>query len=164
LLEALLACAAVDDNTSESWVSDDGRYRLGALTGAWNKPEAVYIGHTARAQARERRLHEISLCLQELDAEDALLSQDVAVLETEQEQAKSELRDAPSDDPLRTAVLNAAGAERAVLQARSRLDITDAQCRTAEAELQAERQLLESDAADLKLGNNYLDSPDGGVR
>ncbi|MEA3160434.1 MAG: hypothetical protein QOD95_1982, partial [Gammaproteobacteria bacterium] len=64
-----------------------------------------------------------------------------------------------SDGPLRTAVLTAASTERAVLQARSRLDLADAQCRTAEAEVQAERELLESDAADLQLPSAPADLP-----
>jgi uncharacterized protein (TIGR02680 family) len=160
LVEALLAgvaCGAVDDQTAESWVAVDGRYRLGALTGAWNKPEAVYIGHTARAQARQRRLREVTLRLQALDAEDAVLSRVFEVLATDRAQAESELRSAPSDDPLRTAVLTAASTERAVMQARLRLDLADAQCGMAEAEFQAERKMLESDAADLQLPSARAD-------
>jgi uncharacterized protein (TIGR02680 family) len=154
LVEALLAgvlCGAVDEYTSESWVAVDGRYRLGALTGAWNKQEAVYIGHTARAQARERRIREITQLLQALDIQDAVLMQDFALLAAEREQADIELRSAPSDDRLRAAVLDAASAARAVMQARLRFDHADAQCRTAEEELYAERLILESDAADLQL-------------
>ena len=43
---------------SEAWVAPDGRFRLGALAGAWAKPAAVYIGYAARAAARARRLAE----------------------------------------------------------------------------------------------------------
>lgn len=59
LLKSLLAgvaCGAMDEYTSESWVAVDGRYRLGTLTGAWNKPEVVYIGiHPAASGAGCRR-------------------------------------------------------------------------------------------------------------
>ena len=162
LVESLLACVAcgaVDEQTAESWVAADGRYRLGALTGAWNKPEAVYIGHTARAQARLRRLQEVTLRLQALDVEDAVLRQAFEVLATERAQAERERLRAPSDGPFRTAVITAASTERAVLQARSRFNLADAQCRTAEAEFQAEREMLESDAADLQLPSAAADLP-----
>jgi uncharacterized protein (TIGR02680 family) len=168
LVEALLAgvaCGAEDDQTAESWVSVDGRYRLGALTGAWNKSEAVYIGHAARSQARQRRLQEVIRQLQALDEEDALLSQAFELLAAERAQAETERRGAPSDAPLVTAVLTAASTERVVIQALSRLDFADAQCGTAEAEFQAEREMLERDAVDLHLPSALADLPPiaGGV-
>lgn len=162
LVEALLvgvACGAVDDQSADSWVSADGRYRLGALTGAWNKSEAVYIGHTARAQARERRLQEIILQIEALDTEDALLSQAFEVLAAERAEAERERRNAPSDAPLITAVATARSAEHAVMQARLRLDSADAQCVTAEIEFQAEREVLERDAIDLRLPSALTDLP-----
>ena len=124
---------------------------MGALTGAWNKPEAVYIGHTARARARERRLLEISLRLQELDGEDSVLAQEFELLAAERTQADGELSNAPLDDSLHAAVRKAMSAGDAVLQARSRLGLADAQYRAAEDELQTERRMLERDAADLQL-------------
>jgi uncharacterized protein (TIGR02680 family) len=162
LVESLLAgvaCGVVDDQTAESWISADGRYRLGALTGVWSKSEAVYIGHTARAQARQRRLQEIIRQIQELDTEDALLSQALEVLATERAKAERERRDAPSDAPLITAVATARSAEHTVMQARSRIDSADAQCVTAEIEFQAEREVLERDAIDLRLPSALTDLP-----
>ena len=150
-LLASVACAGVDDSAAESWVATDGRYRLGTLAGAWNKPEAVYIGSTARAQARQRRLEEVAARLLALAAEWAALSQRFETLAGERRQAEQEWRGAPGDDPLRTALHAAASAERAVLQARMRLDQSDAPCRAAEAELQTARAQLEQDATDLHL-------------
>jgi hypothetical protein len=95
LVEALLAgvsCGAVDECISESCVAVDGRYRLGALTGAWNKQEAVYIGHTARAQARERRIQEVTQLLQALDIQVAVLMQDFALLAAEHRIAQRSIR------------------------------------------------------------------------
>ena len=160
VVEALLAgvaCGAEDNPSAESWVSADGRYRLGALSGSWNKSGAVYIGQTARAQARQRRLQEISRQLQELDVQDAVVSQDFEVLSAEKAQADSEWRGAPSDDPLRKAVATAKSAEHAVMQARSHLDSADAQCVKAETGFQAERENLERDAADLHLPSSRAD-------
>ena len=57
----------------EAWVAPDGRFRLGALAGAWAKPEAVYIGYAARAAARARRLADIAERLAQLADELARL-------------------------------------------------------------------------------------------
>ncbi|MEU7004733.1 TIGR02680 family protein [Nonomuraea sp. NPDC046570] len=42
------------------FVTDDGRWRLGPLHGAWAKGGAEYIGAAARAEARRRRLAELA--------------------------------------------------------------------------------------------------------
>ena len=55
-----IACADDDPIDTEAWIAADGRYRLGALSGAWGKPAAVYIGYAARAAARARRLAEVA--------------------------------------------------------------------------------------------------------
>ncbi len=150
-LLASVACGEADDNTAESWVDSDGRYRLGTLAGAWYKPEAVYIGSTARAKARQRRLDAIQTQLLALDGADAALLQQLNSLAAQRRQAEHEWRSAPSDDPLRAALLAAASAERAVLQARTRLDQSDAPCRVAELDVQTTRAQLEQDASDLHL-------------
>jgi uncharacterized protein (TIGR02680 family) len=150
-LLASVACGEADDQTAESWIASDGRYRLGTLAGAWHKPEAVYIGSTARAQARQRRLDAVQTRLLALDDEDRTLSQRFEALAAQRRQAEQEWRSAPSDDPLRAALLAAASAERAVLLARTRLDQSDAPCRTAEADLQTARAQLAQDATDLHL-------------
>lgn len=146
-----VAFGADDPDESESWVSNHGGYRLGALAGAWHKPEAVYIGHTARARARQRRLNEIADRLGDIEAKLAELLQRFQDLVLDGQNAEREWRDAPSDNLLREAILASAGAEREVLQARQRLDTADAQCRAAEVELQSARETLERDATDLLL-------------
>ncbi|MBK7004844.1 MAG: TIGR02680 family protein [Burkholderiales bacterium] len=150
-LLASVACAPLDEPTAEAWIALDGRYRLGTLSGAWHKPEAIYIGATARAQARQCRLNAIAARLRELATHDAALAQQFDALAHARQQAEDERRSAPSDDPLRSALLEAASAERAVLQARTRLDQSDPPCRSAEAALQDARALLERDATDLHL-------------
>ena len=154
LVKALLAgvaCGAADDPSAESWVSVDGRYRLGALAGAWSKSEAVYIGQTARAQARQRRLEEVIRQLLALDEQDTVVANDFQVLFSEKALANDERRAAPSDDAILKAVASAQSAEHEVVEARVRLDSATAQCGKAEAEFQAEREKLERDAADLHL-------------
>ena len=150
-LLSTVAYGSEDHGESESWVSERGGYRLGALAGAWQKPQAVYIGHTARANARQRRLNEIADRLDEIVTLLEELQQKFLRLAQDGQEAEREWKGAPSDHSLRAAILAAASAEREVLQARQRLDAADAQCRTAEAELQSARETLERDAADLQL-------------
>ncbi len=135
LITALLSSVAYGHNdlmSAESWIAGDGRYRLGALAGAWQKNEAVYIGHTARTQARKRRLDEIARLIDELDRIAADIERRLAELHADRERSQQELDTAPSDVTLREAVLAAASAGREVARAHPRLDQTEAQCRSAE--------------------------------
>ena len=145
--------------SAESWIAADGRYRLGALAGAWCKPEAVYIGHTARARARQRRLEELARLIDELDRAAAEIARRLADLQSDIERSEAELGAAPSEEPLRTAVLVAASAGQEASRARQRLEQADAQCRGAEDELQAARETVRRDAVDLRLPGDPAQLP-----
>lgn len=69
-----VSCADADDG-ADMWVSPAGHFRLGALSGTWEKSRATYIGHSAREKARLRRI-------EELEATAAGLGEQLAVLET----------------------------------------------------------------------------------
>lgn len=64
---ALLASVPLAD--AAVVVGTDGRWRLGPLAGAWAKDQAAYIGATARAANRARRLAALDEHLARLDAE-----------------------------------------------------------------------------------------------
>ena len=59
---AAVSCAELPDGP---YVTSDGRWRLGPLRGAWAKEHAAYIGHGARAAARQRRLAELRALIAE---------------------------------------------------------------------------------------------------
>ncbi len=154
LITALLSSVAYGDDdmmSAESWISRDGRYRLGALAGAWQKSEAVYVGHSAREKARKRRLDEISLLIEELNVAAADIERRFAELHADRERSKQELDAAPSDVTLRETVLTAASAGQEVARAYQRFEQIETQCRVAEDELQAARETVQKDAADLQL-------------
>lgn len=154
LVATLLNSVAYGHNdvmSAESWIAGNGRYRLGALAGAWQKNEAVYIGHTARAQARKRRLAEIAQLIDELDVVATDIERRIAELHADRERSQYELDTAPSDVTLRVAVLAAASAGQEVARAHQRLDQIETQCRVAEEELQSARETLLKDATDLQL-------------
>ena len=45
-----IACGDADREALEAWIAPDGRFRLGALAGAWTKPAAAHIGFAARGR------------------------------------------------------------------------------------------------------------------
>jgi uncharacterized protein (TIGR02680 family) len=55
-------------------VAVDGTWRLGPATGSWAKPEPEYVGATARARARERRIAQLEAERARLDGELAALA------------------------------------------------------------------------------------------
>ncbi|MFB8004797.1 TIGR02680 family protein [Nocardia sp. NPDC056000] len=48
-------------------IGADGSWRIGALTGSWNKDQAAYIGASSRRRARERRIGELKESIAECD-------------------------------------------------------------------------------------------------
>lgn len=154
IVDALLAgvaCSSADPESTEAWISPDGRFRLGALAGTWTKPQAAYIGHAARAQARRTRLDAIAQRLDELDLEAARLARLRGQLEDDRARAEHEWRSAPSAQPLRETLLQAAARARETHAARARLDTAESQCREAEHAAHAAREALQHDAIDLRL-------------
>jgi uncharacterized protein (TIGR02680 family) len=150
-LLAGIACGTVDPGDVEAWVSPDGRFRLGGLTGAWTKGQAIYVGFAARAAARVRRLDEIDVRLGELAEELAEIARHLTGVTEDLRQAEWEWRNAPSDQALREAHLAAAAAARAFRDAEERVAEADTACREAEQSAHSARQALEWDAADLGL-------------
>jgi len=153
LVERLLAsvsCSA-DDNGAETWVAPDGRFRIGALSGAWTKPAAAYIGAASRAEARRRRIEEIGVALAALAKEQAALSGELASLAERRARAAAEWETAPLDTALRDAHAQVAALERERRQAAERLAGAEARLAAALEAWRHARAALERDAADLWL-------------
>jgi uncharacterized protein (TIGR02680 family) len=146
-----ISCADDEPAEAESWIAPDGRFRLGALGGAWEKTEAVHIGYSARAAARARRSAEISERLAEIAGETIGLQVEFDGLARDQNEAADEWRRAPTDDALRNAHLTAATAAREAATARQRLTQAAMQFHASEEELASVRRRRATDAADLRL-------------
>lgn len=152
-----MTCSDHDPGDTEVWIATDGRFRLGALSGAWSKSAPVYIGHSARAAARTRRQAEISERLASLASELDTITLNIEQLTHRQTQAAEEWRMAPGDEPLRNAHLTAAASTRELQVARERLAESEIQCNEAEQALLTQRQQLATDAADLRLPRTATD-------
>ncbi len=150
-----MACTTADDGTDETWISADGRFRIGGLAGAWTKPVAAYIGYAARATARTRRLEAIAFQLEELTGALAKVEVRFAEHARQQEQAAAEWRGAPVDDRLRAAHAEASACSREFQVASSRLEEADRQLNDASQILQMTRKVLTQDAHDLHLPDTH---------
>jgi uncharacterized protein (TIGR02680 family) len=146
-----IACAADDPGNCEAWVAPDGRFRLGALAGAWAKPEAAYVGFAARAAARARRLTAIAERVRQLTNELVAVQAAMEQLERDDAEAAEESRLAPADATLRQAHLYAASCARDFQAAREQLAAADVRFDEAEQVLRGTRERLATDAADLNL-------------
>ncbi|MFO1087692.1 MAG: TIGR02680 family protein [Reyranellaceae bacterium] len=146
-----ISCADHDVGESEAWLSPDGRFRLGALVGAWAKPAAVYIGHAARESARRQRLAEIAERLGHVADQMAELKADADRLADDRRAADEESRRAPADDALRAAHATAVACGREVQRAREKLTEADLRCSEALEALKVVRERLAADAADFRL-------------
>jgi uncharacterized protein (TIGR02680 family) len=146
-----IACADDDIAESEAWLSPDGRFRLGALAGAWAKPAALHIGHAAREAARRHRLSEISERLARLSGELAALRAAADQLADDRLAADEEWRRVPADEALRAAHATAAATTREVQHAREKLAEADLRHGEAFEAVKAARERLTVDAADLRL-------------
>jgi uncharacterized protein (TIGR02680 family) len=150
-LLAGVACGHNDPGSTEAWIAPDGRFRLGALSGAWTKPAAVYIGFVARAAARVRRLASIAERRTELAAQRVELEARVTLQSQAESAAEDEWRRAPSDDPLRTAHATARACAREFVVARDRLAQAEARFAEIDRLVQTARRDLSDAATDLQL-------------
>ncbi len=146
-----VACGPHDAAGAESWLSPDGRFRLGALAGAWGKPDAEFIGYAARAAARAHRMQQIAERLHALAAAAAALQQSLARLDGARQQALREWQDAPADDALRSAHAHASAGAREYEVARQRLAQAEQRWREAAQDWAQAQELLARDAEDLAL-------------
>jgi uncharacterized protein (TIGR02680 family) len=133
------------------WVNHGGRFRNGALRGAWHKPAAAFIGRTAREAAREARLAELRKRLESARSELEAIEQRLAELEHRRAKLERELTALPSDAGVREADSALRAIETALAAVLERLGIARANEQRALAAEQEARETLNGDAADLDL-------------
>ena len=147
----LLRRIGLGESDAPVWVSDRGRFRNGVLNGAWHKPAAMYIGHTAREAAREARIAELHDRATAARGRLAELQQDIAELTRRHAQLEHELTELPSDAAMREADSALAAVEAELAALARRLDDARAREREAQAQEDTARTVLHGDATDLDL-------------
>ena len=118
-------------------VRTDGRWQVGPLHGRWSKDAAEYIGATARAEARRRRIETLTTEIDALTATLASLAGEDEALVAELGRLDDAERAWPSTDPLRDASTEAVRALAAVAEARETLAVAEARLAQAREEGQA---------------------------
>ncbi|MFL1375845.1 TIGR02680 family protein [Nocardiopsis protaetiae] len=103
-IAALLSSIGADDRPDvTTWVTVDGRFRIGALRGGWTKEEARHLGEGAREQARRDRLRAIADELDGIGWRLADIDTALAELDGRRRTLRSELDTLPDDTALRGA-------------------------------------------------------------
>ena len=147
---------------SGTWVTTDGQWSNGVLSGTWRKDRAGYIGEGAREAARRAR---IELLERELDEERTVIGRidaDLAAIEARRELLTGEHRAVPPDSGVREAHTGAAVERRGLARAREDHAAAVAVCGRRQEELTAARARVGEFAQDVGLPAD----PDelGGVR
>ena len=147
----LLQAIGLGERDAPVWVSGGGRFRNGVLHGAWHKPAAAFIGHTAREGARQARLAELHDRATALRAELAAREQEIVELTRRHAQLERELTELPSDTAVRDADGALAAVEAELAALTRQLDNARARERQAQGDEDTARGVLHADAADLGL-------------
>ncbi|MEC5184756.1 uncharacterized protein (TIGR02680 family) [Cryobacterium sp. MP_3.1] len=153
---ALRESGPADDGPSEGagpavWVSLTGRYRLGSAHGAWHSDAARFVGESARAAARERRLADARAELAAIRQQQAQLAADLEALADRQRVVHREETIVPHPVALEGADRDAVRAADKVAQ--SERELADARARSTVARERgaAAASVLAADAAALHL-------------
>ncbi|GAB2745602.1 TIGR02680 family protein [Amycolatopsis magusensis] len=85
---------------SPAAIGADGSWRLGNLTGSWQKAQPSFIGSTARRRARELRIQDLEDQLSDYEAEIASLERGLASLRTRRQVLETERAARPGHGPL----------------------------------------------------------------
>jgi uncharacterized protein (TIGR02680 family) len=150
-VQRLLVAIGLGESDDPVWVSRGGRFRIGVLRGAWHKPAAAFVGHTAREAARRARLAELRDRADAARAELAALERRLAELARRHAQLERELAELPSDAEVRAADSALAAVEAELAALAQRLDGARTREQQARADEEAAREALQADAADLGL-------------
>ncbi|GAA2591479.1 TIGR02680 family protein [Streptomyces axinellae] len=150
----LLAAVGLDEGTAEGdgiWVTTDGRFRNGGLTGSWAKRAPAYVGEGAREEARRSRIRELRDELRGLEAETDGLREQGERVAARRAALDAEFAAVPEDALLRQAHARAAAAADAVQRARTKRDECAAALTEAAEESQSADTALHESARDLGL-------------
>lgn len=133
---------------ADTWVSVDGRFRVGALTGSWSKQAAVYVGEGAREEARRVRIAALRDELGALAGQVERLEAERTEVARRRRTLDAELAAVPDDAGLRHAHALAAAAADAAQRARARQEERSADLAAAAAqEAEAATELTDTAAA-----------------
>ena len=153
-VRAALSAIGLGQGTGTAWVTIDGRWANGVLTGSWHKDAAGHIGEGARETARRERITQRTAELAEVN--DALTALDEALgeLDGRKGQLAAEHRAVPPDAAVREAHTRAAEQRKRRQELREARAVAEQVRAERQAALDAARIVAEEFAADTRLPAN----------
>ncbi|MFI1920503.1 TIGR02680 family protein [Nocardia sp. NPDC020380] len=135
----LLAAVAFGDHLVESVaaIGADGGWRMGALSGSWNKAHAAHIGASTRQRARERRIQELGVLIVRCEETLTSLTRDRQALTARRDVIRAETDSRPSHAEFSLA-------ERQLTRSESDLDAADSVVRARIAEVAEKEAAVKS--------------------
>jgi len=122
-VQRLLRTVGLGDQGDLPWISMDGRWSLGALRGAWTKPESEYLGAGTRRATRARRLAELARQCDELREVVATLKREADSARERRERLDRLMGTFPSSEGVRAASSRAEALVAVAASARARFDV-----------------------------------------
>jgi uncharacterized protein (TIGR02680 family) len=151
---SVLSALGRDPGTADAnrtWVTTDGRWSNGVLSGAWHKDQAGYIGEGAREAARRARIDSLKQELAEQRAAIDGIDTDLADIEARKELLAEEHRTVPPDGRVREAHTGAAVERIGLARAREDHAVAVAVRMRRQEELATARARVAEFAEDVRL-------------
>ena len=151
IVHQILSRIGLGLSDASHWVSVEGGWKNGILSGSWKKQIAQYIGQTAREQERQRRIQEAKKQLASLDEEISLIHQQIEQLAKNNKAIHAEMNAMPGVSDLQKLLSHVFVLGKQVSQIQEKLQSITAQ---VEVRIREEEQALarrNEDAADFGL-------------
>jgi uncharacterized protein (TIGR02680 family) len=138
-------------HSSPAWISADGAWQLGPLSGHWSKQQADFIGESTRAAARRRQLETLFASRDQARAALGVNRLACGVLLRDRATATGEFAAAPSDEAVRRAGFMLEASAKAVTATFEIAGKATAGVTTARIACEQHQDTLHNAATDLKL-------------
>ncbi len=136
-----------EEGEGPAWISADGRFRLGPLTGAHTRQAVAFVGAGAREAERARRLAELSRRIEELGARLAESEGRAEEVARRQARLSEELDGLPGGTACAAAEARVEARAEALARAREALALAEARCREAIAVRETAAMALDAAAS-----------------
>lgn len=153
VLSKLLSQIGSHVDAGSCWVSRDGRWANGPLTGHWKKDEAAHLGHEAREASRQRKINELEEQLTELEKTTEQLARELSRNSARQSELTAEIERAPTFDALRDLLSRRDHEQELLTRQKGKLLESEERVIAAQAGHRSALLARAADAADLHLSD-----------
>jgi uncharacterized protein (TIGR02680 family) len=146
VVASILSRIGIEPDAGGVWAADDGRYGLGPLRGRWRKTAAEHVGTAARDQARLRRMSDLRVEIDAMQASLSALGVELSMLDGREQQARAEADAAPDEEALRQAAAVRDAKAEAIRDCRHRVVEQEGRVTELRRDTEQARQKLEETA------------------